>query len=213
MKETALYHADKDKKSQFGGDKSDSHCINKGDLELFDIRTPDGKVTGKVKERSEVHHDGDLHGTSHVWIVRDNDKGSFDVLLQKRSANKDAYPGCYDISSAGHIPAGSDFLESAIRELKEELGIVANKEELIFIGMISRYIETEFYGKPFNDNEISAVYIYQNEININELKLQKEEVESVVWMDYNTCIERMKNKTLKHCIFWNEFQMLKTFKE
>ena len=29
-------------------------------MEYFDIRTPDGKVTGKIKERSLVHRDGDL---------------------------------------------------------------------------------------------------------------------------------------------------------
>jgi isopentenyldiphosphate isomerase len=27
------------------------------------------------------------------------------VLLQKRSPDKDSYPGCLDISCAGHIPA------------------------------------------------------------------------------------------------------------
>ncbi len=32
---------------------------------------------------------------------------------------KDSFAGCYDISSAGHIPAGQDYLESALRELKE----------------------------------------------------------------------------------------------
>ena len=35
-------------------------------MEYFDIRTPDGKVTGKIKERSLVHRDGDLHGTSQI---------------------------------------------------------------------------------------------------------------------------------------------------
>ena len=51
------------------------------------------------------------------------DRRSADVLLQKRSENKDSFPGSYDISSAGHIPSGVDFLESALRELEEELGI------------------------------------------------------------------------------------------
>ncbi len=99
--------------------------------ELLDLRNADGSRTGEVKERALVHRDGDLHGTAHVWLVRYRpDKGSAEVLLQKRSANKDSYPGCYDISSAGHIPAGQDFLESAMRELREELGVEAKPEEL-----------------------------------------------------------------------------------
>ena len=59
--------------------------------------------------------------------MRKNEKGSYDLLLQKRSENKDAFPGCYDISSAGHLPAGQDYLSSALRELEEELGIKARR--------------------------------------------------------------------------------------
>ena len=44
------------------------------------------------------------------------------------------YPGCYDISSAGHVQAGDEFLPSAVRELKEELGIEAREEDLEFAG-------------------------------------------------------------------------------
>ena len=37
--------------------------------------------------------------------------------------------GSYDISSAGHVDAGDETLESALRELREELGIEAAKDE------------------------------------------------------------------------------------
>ena len=104
-------------------------------MEYLDIRTKDGKITGEVKERDKVHEDGDIHGTSHVWIARKNKEGQRELLLQKRSADKDAYPGCYDISSAGHLPAGQEYLPSALRELYEELGIEAKEEELIFLGI------------------------------------------------------------------------------
>ena len=57
-------------------------------MEFLDIRDKNGNPTGEVKERSLVHADGDIHGTSHVWIVRKNEKGSYDLLLQKRSEIK-----------------------------------------------------------------------------------------------------------------------------
>ena len=102
-------------------------------MEYIDLRREDGSLTGEVKERSLVHRDGDLHGTSHVWLIRyRGDRQSADVLLQKRSRNKDSFPGSYDISSAGHIPSRVDFLDSALRELEEELGIRAKAEELIY---------------------------------------------------------------------------------
>lgn len=196
-------------KLQYEGDKLIDAILDGKAMELFDIRTPEGNITGETRERSMVHTYGDLHGTAHIWIVRHTDNGGFEVLLQKRSANKDAHPGCYDISSAGHIPAGADFLSSAIRELKEELGISASPEDLKYIGMHNGYVETEFYGKPFVNNELSAVYIYNKDVNIDELKLQEEEVESVMWIDYEECLEKMNNGTLEHCIFMDEFLMLK----
>jgi 8-oxo-dGTP diphosphatase len=199
-------------KLEYKGDQLIEGYLDGRKLELFDIRTADGMITGKVKERSLIHQDGDLHGTSHVWIIRDNAKGSFDVLLQKRSANKDSFPSCYDISSAGHIPAGDDFLESAIRELEEELGIVAKPSELTYVGMHDATVETEFYGKTFRNHELSAVYIYHKAVDITQLKLQQEEVESVIWMDYETCMEQMQQHTLQHCIFMDEFLMLKEYK-
>ena len=75
--------------------------------------------------------------------------------------------------------------------------------------MHNGYVETEFYGKPFRNNELSAVYIYNKKVDINRLKLQQEEVESVMWMDYDACLEKMNNGTLDHCIFMDEFLMLK----
>ena len=98
-------------------------------LEFFDILDEKGNKTGRIKERSLVHEDGDIHGTVHIWIRRKTEKG-YDLLLQKRSKQKDSFPGCYDISSAGHISAGDEPLETALRELEEELGIKAEPEQL-----------------------------------------------------------------------------------
>ena len=50
-------------------------------------------------------------------------KKGYDLLLQNEAKKKDSFPGCYDISSAGHISAGDEPLETALRELEEELGI------------------------------------------------------------------------------------------
>ena len=177
-------------------------------MEIFDIRSADGNVTGEKKERELVHRDGDIHGTAHVWIIRKNKGGTFDVLLQLRSKEKDAFPDCYDISSAGHLLAGQDYLESALRELEEELGIKAKKKDLKYIGMYYSELSTEFYGKPFINNEISAVYIYDKYVDILKLELQVEEVQSVRWMEFTECRNRIKAGTLKHSIILDEFLML-----
>ena len=125
--------------------------------------------------------------------MRKNEKGSYDLLLQKRSENKDAFPGCYDISSAGHLPAGQDYLSSALRELEEELGIKAKPEQLHFMGLHEGCCEETFYGKPFKNHEISHVYLYQEPVNIEDLTLQKEEVQEVCWLDFKECCKKVKD--------------------
>lgn len=178
-------------------------------MELLDLRRKDGSLTGEVKERTQVHRDGDLHGTAHVWLVRRRPDGSSaEVLLQKRSANKDSFPGCYDISSAGHLPAGQDFLESALRELSEELGLAASPEELQELFTHIDFQETEFYGKPFRNYEYSRVYLLERDLEPSQLRLQKEEVESVLWMDYRKALDGIRSGTLKNCIAEDEFEAL-----
>ncbi len=183
--------------------------LNGRELELFDICDENGVPSGRIKERAMVHRDGDLHRTVHMWVIRKKEDGRFDVLLQKRSRNKDAYPGCYDISSAGHVRAGDDYDSSALRELDEELGIRAEKGDLRFIGYHIGDLRAEFWGSPFLDKEVSAVYLYEKPVKESELKLQKSEVEEAVFMDYDTVLAKIRDGSLKNCIFPGEFAMLR----
>lgn len=177
-------------------------------MELFDVRNPDGSPSGIVRERGIVHREGSLHATAHIWVVRENKKSGYDVLLQKRSACKDSNPGYYDISAAGHLPAGDDYLPSAVRELAEELGITAEEEELQYVGIHHGGFEDVFYGKPFKDDELSAVYVYGRPVQADKLQLQESEVEEVIWIDYEECRKRIADGTLKNCIYADEFEMV-----
>ena len=73
-------------------------------MEYLDVVDENGNPTGESVPRSRAHAEGIRHRTSHVWLMRIRN-GRRQILLQKRSACKDSFPGCYDISSAGHIPA------------------------------------------------------------------------------------------------------------
>ena len=129
-------------------------------MEIFDIIDENGNPTGKTVERSIAHAEGIRHRTAHIWIIR-RKNGRTEILLQKRSRNKDSFPGKFDTSSAGHIQAGDEPLESALRELKEELGIHAVPEDLQFAGKFPISFAKEFHGKMFRDEEIAFVYIYE----------------------------------------------------
>ena len=100
-------------------------------MELFDVIDSKGNPAGQIVSREKAHAEGIPHRTAHIWIIRKKE-GRVQILLQKRSQNKDSFPGKFDTSSAGHIQAGDEPLESALRELKEELGISATPEQLHF---------------------------------------------------------------------------------
>ena len=161
-------------------------------MEFIDIVDKNGLPTGKITERKIAHTEGIRHRTAHIWIIREY-RGRIQVLLQKRSVNKDSFPGKYDTSSAGHIQAGDEPQESALRELSEELEIFAAADELVYAGKFPILYKKEFYGKMFHDNEIAFVYIYTEPVNIKNLTLQKEEVEEVRWFDleetYHACVQ------------------------
>lgn len=183
-------------------------ALNGKPMEMFDVIDENGIPTGIRKERGVVHREGALHATSHIWIARPNEKSGYDILLQKRSACKDSHPGCYDISSAGHIGAGDNPLESAMRELKEELGIQASPEQLQEFGVQYKAYEGEFYGKPFRDNQRSILYLYKEPIDTDLLTLQESEIESVIWMDYQEALDAICGDTIRHCIYEEEFRKL-----
>lgn len=183
----------------------ESATLNGKPMEMFDIIDETGNMTGIIKERGVVHREGALHATAHIWIARENQKSGYDILLQKRSAAKDSHPGCYDISSAGHICAGDSVLESALRELQEELGIHAKPEHLKEFGVQFKNYEGEFYGKPFKDRQRSILYLYTEPVDEATLSLQESEIESCIWMDYIEALQAIRENTINHCIYEEEF--------
>ena len=178
--------------------------------EILDIVDENGEPTGETVDRETAHLKGVRHRTAHVWIFRKR-AGNVQVLLQKRAEHKSSYPGCYDISSAGHIPAGVDYIPSALRELQEELGVTASPDELHFCGI--RCIENDdvFFGKEFHDRQVSKVYALWKDQDEADFTLQTEEVDSVLWIDFAECVERVQKNSFKHCIVMEELMILKRY--
>lgn len=155
--------------------------------EYFDILDDMGNKTGKIKLRSEVHRDGDWHKAVHIWIL--NDKG--EILLQRRCEAKDSNPNMLDISCAGHLSAGDVSLSGAIRELKEELNLDVNPEELRFIKTLKK---SSKYTSTFINNEFDDLYILRTTKRIEDMKFQQEEISEIFFVPYKKFKEMVKNK-------------------
>ena len=176
--------------------------------ELLDIVDKNGCPTGEVVDREYAHLNGIWHRTSHLWLMRKKN-GAVEILLQKRSKDKDSFPGCYDISSAGHIPAGIGYRESALRELKEELGVDADEKDLIYCGDRIVIWDDNFHGKPFHDRQHSRVFMMWVDMDEEDFCVQEEEVESVHWMNFVQCCHGVEHDTFDHCIVMEELEILR----
>ena len=139
--------------------------------EYIDIVTELGKPTGKTALKSEAHKNGWYHNTIHLWLY--NSKG--EILLQQRSRKKVIHPLLWDVSAAGHIDAGETFIEAALRETEEEIGLKLSAENLQKIGT---FLHETDYG-AIQDNEFHQVFISELKVDINELKPQEDEVEDL----------------------------------
>ena len=176
-------------------------------MEIFDVVNEYGEPTGETVDRETAHLEGIQHRTSHLWLLRKKD-GKMEILLQKRAMTK-SFPGCYDISSAGHIPAGDDFRESAVRELREELGVTAEESDLIYCGERRIVWDDVFFGKPYHDRQYTRVFMLWADIDEDGFTLQEEEVDSVLWMDLEQCIDGVKENGFTNCIDLGELMMVR----
>lgn len=140
--------------------------------EHYEILDEFGNKTGQVLPKSVVHDKELLHGSVFIWIY--NTKG--EVLLQLRAKDKKSFPNVWDVSVAGHISAGDTPLETAVREIEEEIGIIVTPDELTEVDFVSDVV-------PWADNkthpEFCWVYILHKELSLEQLSIQEEELSDI----------------------------------
>ncbi len=119
--------------------------------EFFDlIDDASGEVIGRATRR-ECHGNPKLIHRSVRVIVYHPDGHS--LLLQKRSAAKDIFPGRWDMAVGGHVDSGETPDQAAVREMGEELGMPPDVPlKKLFQLKVRNEIESE------NVQEYSAVF-------------------------------------------------------
>lgn len=167
-------------------------------MELIQIVDENGKFTGEVMDKEEAHNKNLLHNEVAVFIINDKKQ----VLLEKRSANKRFNPNKWALC-AGHVDAYETLENAAIREIKEEVGIIVAPSELHPFG------EREFTIRESNSH-ITYFYYIKSNLNEDNYTIQKEELSEVKWFD----IDEVINMILQHdeSIVFKE-NRLKLFKQ
>lgn len=86
--------------------------------EIVQVVDDDNREAGTVSRR-EMRARGLVHRASYILVF--NSKG--ELFVQKRTREKDIYPGYLDVAAGGVVLAGESYMDAARRELEEELGI------------------------------------------------------------------------------------------
>lgn len=173
--------------------------------ELIQCFDENGAPSNQPISRNKAHRDGITHGASHTFIYK-RENGVLSFLLQRRSYNKDSFPGYLDTSSAGHIEFGSDFLDTAIKELCEELGLKASPEDLEELFEQKIHWESNFNSRNFIDDEINKVYALECNFDMSDISLQEEEVCEVVWMTADDILAELEKEERAICTSRREFR-------
>lgn len=155
--------------------------------DLYDINR---KLTGKTIFKGDKIPDGSYIIVVLVFIQ--NYDGKF--LIQKRSERKNGKFA----TTGGHPKSGENSIQGIITEVKEEIGLDLNSDDLQLY-----YSGRSDLEKVFWDD----YYIKMDVPNIENLILQKEEVESVCWLSIDEIKTLMKeDKFFKN--HYEEFEIL-----
>lgn len=125
--------------------------------ELWDVYDENRGRTGRIHRRGDPLEPGEYHLVVHVWIR--NGRGEY--LLTKRSPNK-GYPNMWE-STGGSALAGDDSLTAALREVREETGLVLDSKN----GQIIH----SYSGADYHTD----VWLFRQEYDLTDVMLQEGE--------------------------------------
>ncbi|MDE7299277.1 MAG: NUDIX domain-containing protein [Lachnospiraceae bacterium] len=134
-------------------------------MELWDVYDHCFRKTGRLHERGNPLAPGEYHLVVAIFPV--NSGGQ--VLIQKRNPNLKLLPGIW-AATGGSAVQGEDAWDACRRELQEELGLAATKENSEMIAMFKRI------------DSYNAVWLVHTDAKTEELTLQEEEVSDVRWV-------------------------------
>lgn len=133
-------------------------------MELVDLLNNRKELIGETCERNSVPN-GKYRLSIHIWIVNDKNE----ILIQQRSANRKKFPNMWT-NTGGACVAGETSIETVFRELKEELNITPNIDNLELIASYKR------------EKDYVDVWLLRQNINITDLKFNDNEVQAAKWV-------------------------------
>jgi len=146
-------------------------------VEFWDILDKNGNATGRIHERGKPMRKDDYHLTVNVWI--ENDNGEY--LISQRSSNK-SFPNVWECTG-GNAVCGDDSLTTALKEVKEELGIILEPRN-------GRVIKHRLRRCDACNHCLADVWLFRQNVDLATVTLAPDETSGVMWASSNE-IDRM----------------------
>ena len=155
--------------------------------ELWDIYDENRKLTGTTHRRADPLCPGEFHLSVHVWIR--NREGQY--LLTKRAPNK-GYPNMWECTG-GSALAGDDSLAAALREVREETGLVLSPTQGYCVMSLTR------------KNDFCDIWLFQADFDLRTLTLLPGETCDAMFASKEQILQMHRDGTLV------SFSYLETF--
>ena len=145
-------------------------------MELWDILDESGNKTGRVVEQGTLLKQGEYQLIIDAWIINKNNE----FLISKRIPTKQHEPNKWN-PVCGRAISGEESISAALREVKEELGIILDPKNGKLIKRFRIW------------NGIVDVWLFRQEVDIENVVLQMEETDGVMWAKSNVVKQIMDN--------------------
>ena len=147
-------------------------------MEYWDVLDVKGKKTGRIVQRGKKLGKNEFHLVVHVWIK--NNLGKY--LISKRTPNK-TYPNMWETTGGAAI-SGDNSLKTALKEVKEELGIDLEPTK----GQCLFRIKKENGETP----NFLDVWLFEEDIDISQIVFQQDETCDAKWVTKNEILEMIE---------------------
>ena len=137
----------------------------------------------KVMRKNNLYHRASY---ILIFMKQYNDK----LLVQKRVCTKDYLPGYFDLATGGVVNKTETPESNAYKELEEELGI---KKDDIELTRHSTFLYTDNRAKVFG-----TLWICYFGGDINDIAIQKTEVESIHLKSIEEILDEYNNKNVNY---------------
>lgn len=144
--------------------------------EYWDLYDANRNPLGRTIKRGEAFAEGEYYVCCEVWMQNSEGK----LLMTQRHPDKKA-GGLWEFTGGG-VLAGETTKQAAVRELMEELDVLAEESEFSLL---------EVYQ---HKNYFMDIFVIKRDVDTASLKLQPEEVVDAKWVSREELLRMIEEK-------------------